>query len=206
MYTLGNKTRCTLLKKNIKPKLYFVLFLLIINCISITKSCITVFFNWVFYFEKWNRKWAVQFRAAWPWLPRAPRRAAVSQTVKVKAETGPVPKTQPLLDHVQLHWTSPKNDPKSKTWRGRKIRKKERKKRGAPNLISPPSAKNCLPVLTFFFCEHCKRKASKAKSWTWEMWSYRLVCFNQAPGFPINPCSTVQWYVNMDYYCFDMLW
>lgn len=74
---------------------------------------------------------------------------------------------------------------KSKTWRGRKTKKKrERKKtRGAPNFCSPLSAENCLPVLTFFFlffflCCERKEKSSKAQSWTWEMWSYRLVCFN----------------------------
>lgn len=57
------------------------------------------------------------------------RRAAVSQTVKVKAETNPVSKTQPLLDRVQLDWTNPeKTIQKSLNWRGRKTGKKEKKR------------------------------------------------------------------------------
>lgn len=50
-------------------------------------------------------------RAIWRLVLRAGG-AAASQAVKVKAETNPVPKTQPLLDHVQVHWTTLKNDPK----------------------------------------------------------------------------------------------
>lgn len=50
-------------------------------------------------------------RAVWRLVLRAGG-AAASQAVKVKAETNPVPKTQPLLDHVQVHWTTLKNDPK----------------------------------------------------------------------------------------------
>lgn len=94
-------------------------------------------------------------------ITAASRRAAGSQTVKVKAETNPVPKTQPLLDHVQLHWATPKNDPK--TWRGRKTRIKEKKTRGAPNFFSPLSAKNCLPVLTFFASSAREKKTPKHK-------------------------------------------
>lgn len=130
------------------------------------------------------------------------RRAAVSQTVKVKAETSPVPKTQPLLDRVQLDWTNPeKTIQKSLTWRGRKTGKKEKKSRRAPNFCSPLSEKNCLPVLTFF-ASTTRETPPKHKVEREKCEATGLCVCNQAPGLPINPCSTVQWYVNMGYYCF----
>lgn len=105
-------------------------------------------------------------------------RQSVSQAVKVKAETTE-PKTQPLLD--QLQWTNPPEKKKEKqTWRGRRQEKKtkvEKKNASALNFVKPISAKNYLPVLTFFnflfFCR-CTREKPPKDTKLKEMWSYRL--------------------------------
>ena len=103
---------------------------------------------------------------------------------------------------------------KSKTWRGRKTKKREREKKNArcSKLLFAAICRELSSGVDFFFPFFffvLRGKREKVQSTKLNVRKVKLpacVFQPQAPGSPINPCSTVRWYVNMDYYCCQMLW
>lgn len=145
------------------------------------------------------------------------RRAAVSQTVKVKAETKPVPEntTSSGSRSTWLNKPPKKRSKKVKTRRGRKTgggeKKREREKKQnktarCSKLLFTAIWKELSSGVDFFFVRELREKPLQST----KLRNVKLpacVFFYQAPGFPINPCSTVQWYVTVDYcyYCFQIV-
>lgn len=93
-----------------------------------------------------------------------------------------------------------KNNPKKSDLKRKEDRKKEKKSATCSKLLFTAIWKELSSGV--FFASTTRETPPKHKVEREKCEATGLCVCNQAPGFPINPCSTVQWYVNMDYYCF----
>ncbi len=136
-------------------------------------------------------------------IPNAQLRLAAAceqqrrQTEKVKAQTYPLPKTQPILDRVQLNHQklSKKTD----------LQRKEDKKISEvlAELILPPVCQEFSSGV--HFCKHYnvkrKEREKKIKSTVFLNLRHVSVPASVSSGLqepPSIPCNTVQWYVTME--------
>lgn len=90
------------------------------------------------------------------------------------------------------NWTT-QNLSKSKTWRGRKIL-------GGGDLI----LRAFLPriLFRFFFANTIKKKSLNSTKLNVRNVKAPACVSPRFQDPPLNPCNTVQWYVNVDYYCY----